>query len=85
MGATVNIPEPQYSRLVAQAKSEGVPVRQVLLRCIEQQIPEIKGTESRLTDKPSKTGRLPVPPIKSKAPGTLDLTNEQIYDLIGFP
>jgi hypothetical protein len=29
--------------------------------------------------------RFEIPTIPSDRPGTLDLTNEQIYDLIGFP
>jgi hypothetical protein len=34
---------------------------------------------------PKRRKKRTLPIIKSKAPGTIDLTNEQIYDLIGFP
>jgi hypothetical protein len=34
---------------------------------------------------PRKVSRLSEPILKSYAPGSIRLNNEQIYDLIGFP
>jgi hypothetical protein len=73
---TLDIPDAKYRRLKAKAAQEGTSVRQIVLHCIEK---ELDG------ETPRKVRRLAHPILKSYAPGSIRLNNEQIYDLIGFP
>ena len=76
MRTTVDIPDDTYRRLKLKAVKEGRTVRQLVLRGIHR---EIEMSET----KPVK--RLKTPILEGRAPGSICLTNEQIYDIIGFP
>lgn len=76
MRTTVDIPDTKYRRLKTKAAREGTSVRQIVLRGIDKELD---------ADAPKKVKRLSFPILKSYAPGSLRLNNEQIYDLIGFP
>ena len=75
MRTTVDIPDPTYRELKARAAREGCSVKELILRSV--------GRELRARTR--RKGRLDPPLLRSKAPGTLDLTNEQIYEIIPFP
>jgi hypothetical protein len=74
---TVDIPDPIYRRLKSRAAEEGSSTKKLILR----------GVEQVLRDKPSKSGRkrVKLPIIRSKRPGTIQLDNARIYDIISFP
>jgi hypothetical protein len=76
MRTTLDIPDQVYRRLKIKAAVEGQTVREIALRGI---LREIDGSVT----KPVK--RLSEPILKSYAPGSVRIDNEQIYDLIGFP
>ena len=75
MRTTVDIPDPLYRRLKAKAAKESTTVKQIILLSVEKELQ----TRAR------KEGRIQLPIVKSKKPGTLHLTNEQIYEIIPFP
>jgi len=73
MRTTLDIPDETYRQLKIKAANEGIPVRQIVLRGIQNEL------------EPSKTQRiqkLKLPLIRSARPGTLHLTNEQIDDIL---
>ena len=74
MRTTLDIPDETYRQLKIKAANEGVPVRQIVLRGIQNEL------EPAISRKPLK--RFQVPVIRSSSPGTLNLTNEQIDDLL---
>jgi hypothetical protein len=76
MRTTIDIPDDTYRALKIKAAHEGTPVRQIVLRGIHREIADPGA-------RPAK--RLKKPVLKSHAPGSIRLDNEQIYDLIGFP
>ena len=76
MRTTLDIPDTKYSRLKTKAAHERTSIRQIVLRGIDK---ELDG------EVPRKVNRLTQPILKSYAPGSIRLNNEQIYDLIGFP
>lgn len=72
----MDVPDSVYRRLKARAESVGYSVQKLILR----------GVESVLKEKRSKPGRrVKLPLVRSKRPGTLQLDNAKIYDLISFP
>jgi hypothetical protein len=71
---TVDIPDAAYRRLKARAAEQGCSVKELILRGVETQL-ETRKTANRI--------RLPI--VRSKRPGTLHLTNEQIYEITPFP
>ena len=75
MRTTVDIPDPAYRKLKSKAAQEGCSVKALILR----------GIESQLRAGVRRKGRVQAPLLRSKEPGTLDLTNEQIYEIIPFP
>jgi hypothetical protein len=76
MRTTVDIPDPVYRRLKSRAASEGRPAKELILR----------GVELILKKGPRKSGRrVKLPLIRSKEPGTLELDNARIYEIISFP
>lgn len=76
MRTTVDIPDPVYRRLKSRAASEGSSAKEVILRAVQ----------SILKESPRKSRkRVRLPLIKSKQPGTLDLDNATIYEIISFP
>jgi hypothetical protein len=72
MRTTVDIPDAMYRRLKSRAAREGTSVRKLIVRSIEVIV------------EPKPQGRVMLPLVASDEPGTLDLDNEKIYDLI-FP
>jgi len=73
---TIDIPDEIYRRLKVKAAIEGQTVREIALRGIQREIEEPAAKPVR---------RLAEPILKSYAPGSIRVDNEQIYDLNGFP
>jgi len=73
---TVDIPDPLYRELKGKAASEGRSVKELILRSVEQ---ELKSPRSRAK------GRVSLPIVRSKRPGSLDLDNAKIFEIIPFP
>ncbi len=74
MRTTVDIPDPIYRRLKVKAASQGRSLKELILRAVEKELVP-----------PQKRKRVDFPVLRSKEPGTLNLTNEQIYEIIPFP
>jgi hypothetical protein len=72
MRTTVDIPDAVYRRLKSRAAREGTSVRKLIIRGIEVIV------------EPKARGRIMLPLVASDEPGTLDLDNDKIYELI-FP
>jgi hypothetical protein len=76
MRTTVDIPNPIYRRLKSRVASEGSSAKELILR----------GVELILKKGPRKSRRrVRLPLIRSKQPGTLELDNDSIYEIISFP
>jgi hypothetical protein len=75
MRTTVDIPDPIYRALKKKAAHEGQSVKELLVR----------GAELQLRAQPKKTGRRRPPVIDSDKPGSLELDNAKIYEIIPFP
>lgn len=75
MRTTIDIPDPMYRRLKARAATEGRTAKALILRAVEQ----------ALGAKPATAKKLKAPVIASKRPGTMQLDNARIYDVISFP
>jgi len=75
MRTTVDIPNPTYRRLKSQAVEQGCAVKELILR----------GVERELQARSGRKGRIRLPILASRQPGSLRLTNEQVYDIIPFP
>jgi len=75
MRTTVDMPDSLYRRLKSKAAREGSSVKRIILNTVEKE----------LAGGGRKRGDLKLPLIRSKRPGTLRLTNEEIYDAIPFP
>ena len=73
---TLDIPDVAYRRLKIKAAMEGKTIRKIALRGILREIDERDTTP---------LPRLSEPILKSYAPGSIDIDDERIYDLIGFP
>jgi len=73
MRTTLDIPDETYRAIKIKAAQEGVPVRQVVLRAIQRDLEP--GTVQPVR-------KLELPLIHSSHPGTLNLTNEQIDDIL---
>jgi predicted DNA-binding ribbon-helix-helix protein len=76
MRTTVDVPDPLYRRLKAQAARQGCSVKQLVLRGVKAELAGQKGSHR------GKAIRLPI--IDSKRPGWLRLTNRQINEIL-FP
>lgn len=76
MRTTVDIPDPLYRELKGKAAKEGRSVKEVILRSVEQ---ELKSRGNRTAR------RVSLPIVRSKRPGTLDLDNAKIFEIIPFP
>ena len=72
---TIDIPAPLYRQLKEQAAASGKSVRELVLIGVQAVVLERKKPKSR---------RVKFPLIVSDGP-KIDLTNEQIYELIEFP
>jgi hypothetical protein len=76
MRTTVDIPDVVYRELKAKAVRENRSVKELILR----------GVEVELRSKSVKKGkRVALPLVPSKRPGSLEVDNDKIYDLISFP
>ncbi len=75
MRTTVDIPDPIYRALKKKAAHEGHSVKELVLR----------GVERELRSTAKKRGRRRPPVIDSDSPGSLDLDNAKIYEIIPFP
>ena len=75
MRITLDIPGTIYRQLKGRAASEGETVGAFILRAVVQAL-----------QKPRRKVRRPVklPLVRSKEPGTLDLDNAKIYEVISF-
>jgi hypothetical protein len=76
MRTTVDIPDAKYRLLKGKAASQGETVKDLVMRGVDVLLSE--------QDVPRKR-RLKLPLIDSDRPGSLEMDNEKIYDLIGFP
>ena len=74
MRTTLDIPDETYRQLKIKAANEGVPVRLIVLRGIQN---ELEPAAPRKTSR-----RFQIPVIRSSRPGTLNLTNEQIEEIL---
>ena len=74
MRTTVDIPDPTYRELKSKAAKQGCSVKEIILRGVEKEL----GTENR------KKGRIQLPIVQSKRPGSLRLTNRMINEIL-FP
>jgi hypothetical protein len=77
MRTTIDIPDEKYKNLKRLAVERDSTMRELLLEALnllESHPLEKRGPE-----------RLDLPLIRSDRKDKIDLTNEQIYDLIGFP
>ena len=76
MRTTVDIPDPIYRRLKSRAASEGSSAKDLILRGVRQLLREPRR---------KKRKRVQLPIIRSKEPGTLELDNDKIFEIISFP
>jgi plasmid stability protein len=76
MRTTVDIPEPVYRRLKTRAASEGRSVKELILRGVQA---ELRGEER------NRRRRVRLPIVRSKRPGSMQLDNARIYEVIPFP
>jgi hypothetical protein len=74
MRTTLDIPDETYRLLKIKAANEGVPVRQIVLRGIQ--------SELEVPTEPKRSKRFQIPIIRSSKPGSLNLTNEQIEEIL---
>ena len=75
MRTTVDIPDTTYRKLKSKAAAQGLSVKQLILHGVERELETGSRQKKRI--------RLPI--VRSKRPGTLQLTNQQIYEIIPFP
>ena len=75
MRTTVDIPDSLYRALKKKAAHEGHSVKELLL----------PGGRTAVADRTEKKGRRRPPVIDSDNPGSLDLDNAKIYEIIPFP
>jgi hypothetical protein len=74
MRTTVDIPDGTYRKLKSKAAQQDCSVKELILRGVEKEL-ALARTKRRI--------QLPI--VRSKEPGTLHITNEQIYELVPFP
>lgn len=76
MRTTVDIPDVVYRELKLKALRENRSVKELILRGVET---ELRSKSVR------KSKRVSLPLVPSKRPGSLEVDNDKIYDLISFP
>jgi hypothetical protein len=76
MRTTIDIPDPVYRRLRSRAASEGSSAKELILRGVKRVLKEGARKSHR---------RVKLPILRSKQPGTLELNNEKIFEIISFP
>jgi len=73
---TINLPETLFRKVKALAALRGVSLKQFITQAVESEI-------SKISTQPSPKKRsVRLPLIPSKKPGTLDLANADIEDLL---
>jgi hypothetical protein len=75
MRTTIDIPDALYRELKSKAAREGRSVKEVILGSVQE----------KLMGRLPKTARVTLPIVASKRPGTLDLDNAKISEIIPFP
>ena len=75
MRTTVDIPDSTYRELKSKAARRGCSVKELILESVRNE----------LRPRSRRKGRIKLPLLESKEPGTLRLTNEMIYEIIPFP
>jgi hypothetical protein len=73
MRTTVDLPDALFRKMKATAALQGMSLKQFITRAIEAEISK---------PRPTKGYRVKLPLIRSKHPGTLNLTNAEIEDLL---
>jgi cytidylate kinase len=76
MRTTVDIPDALYRELKGKAAKEGRSVKEIILRSVEEELQKRNARQRR---------RITAPLVPSKHPGTLDIDNEGIFEIIPFP
>jgi len=76
MRTTVDIADAKYRKLKAKAASEGKTIKQLVDEGVDR---VLDGSQ------PVRFRKLKGPVVNSMKPNSIDLNNEKIYDLIGFP
>ncbi|MGH9406925.1 MAG: hypothetical protein ACRD3D_13980 [Terriglobia bacterium] len=76
MRTTVDVQDPFYRQLKARAATEGRSVKELILHSVRL---EMRGTRAK------GRGRINLPILPSKKPGTLRLDNASIYKIFPFP
>jgi hypothetical protein len=76
MRITIDIPDGLYRQLTAKAAGEKRSVEELILRGVETglRLPQAK-----------KGPRVTFPLIRSKQPGSLEIDNAKIFEIIPFP
>lgn len=77
MRTTVDIPDSLYRALKKKAAHDGESVRELVLRGVKLELSS--------SSKGEKRGRRRPPLIESDTPGSLNLDNAKIYEIIPFP
>lgn len=76
MRTTVDIPDPVYRRLKSRAATEGSSAKELILRGVRKVLQESRRKSRK---------RIKLPIVRSKQPGTLELNNDKIFEIISFP
>lgn len=76
---SIDLPRDLHRRLHEAAARQGCSARQLILRGIERAVEEAEPV------RPRRRLKLDRPPLIPGAGRRIDLTNQQIYDLIEFP
>jgi hypothetical protein len=76
---SIDIPRDLHRRLHEEAARKGCSARMLILSCIE------KAVEEAAAPQPRRRLRLDPPLVPPAGRGTIDFTNEEIYELIELP
>lgn len=76
MRTTVDIPDTLYRELKSKAAREKRSVKELILRGVKVELRRRVVKHSR---------RVVLPIVRSKKPGTLEIDNAKIFELIPFP
>jgi len=80
MRVTIDIPNEIHAKLKTLAKAERTTMRAIILQAIDAllQAPKTHAPIRRI-------GKLKLPLVRSKRPGTLKLGKQGVYEYIDFP
>ena len=76
MRTAVDIPDAIYRRLKSRAASEGRSTKALILRGVK----EVLRTRRARTPR-----RVSLPIVRSRRPGSLEIDNARIYEIVSFP